>query len=134
MIREDLEFNFLNYPCLYTGAGVSVGDIDHDGFVEVYLTANFGHNKLYKNNGDFIFTDITASSKTTDYEGFATGTTMLDINNDCWLDIYVAKAGSMNDDEGRRNKLFVNQKDGTFKEEGKKWEWQIQGILHKPIH
>jgi hypothetical protein len=59
---------------------------------------------------------------------------MLDINNDCWLDIYVAKAGSMNDDEGRRNKLFVNQKDGTFKEEGKKWEWQIQGILHKPIH
>ena len=121
MIREDLEFNFLNYPCLYTGAGVSVGDIDHDGFVEVYLTANFGHNKLYKNNGDFTFTDITASSKTTDYEGFATGTTMLDINNDGWLDIYVAKAGSMNDDEGRRNKLFVNQKDGTFKEEGKKW-------------
>lgn len=121
MIREDLEFNFLNYPYLYTGAGVSVGDIDHDGFVDVYLTANFGHNKLYKNNGDFTFTDITASSKTTDYEGFATGTTMLDINNDGWLDIYVAKAGSMNDDEGRRNKLFVNQKDGTFKEEGKKW-------------
>lgn len=121
MIREDLEFNFLNYPYLYTGAGVSIGDIDHDGFVDVYLTANFGHNKLYKNNGDFTFTDITATSKTMDYEGFATGTTMLDINNDGWLDIYVAKAGSMKDDEGRRNKLFVNQKDGTFKEEGEKW-------------
>ncbi|MBW2939125.1 VCBS repeat-containing protein [Aureisphaera sp. CAU 1614] len=121
MIREDLEFNFLNYPYLYTGAGVATGDIDNDGLVDVYLTANFGPNKLYKNKGNFEFEDITVSSKTEDYQGFATGATMLDINNDGWLDIYVSKAGSMDSDEGRRNLLFVNQKDGTFKEEAKKW-------------
>ncbi|HAT66247.1 MAG TPA: RNA-binding protein, partial [Flavobacteriaceae bacterium] len=121
MIREDLEFNFLNYPYLYTGAGVATGDIDNDGLVDVYLTANFGPNKLYKNKGNFVFEDITVSSKTEDYQGFATGATMLDINNDGWLDIYVSKAGSMDSDEGRRNLLFVNQKDGTFKEEAKKW-------------
>ncbi|MEQ3676717.1 MAG: VCBS repeat-containing protein [Dokdonia sp.] len=121
MIREDLEFNFLNYPYLYTGAGVAIGDIDQDGFEDVYLTSNFGQNKLYKNNGDFTFTDITTSSKTGDAQGFATGTTMMDVNNDGWLDIYVAKAGSMNSDEGRRNLLYVNQKDGTFKEEAKSW-------------
>ena len=46
---------------------------------------------------------------------------MLDINNDGWLDIYVSKAGSLNDDNGRRNKLFVNQEDGSFKEEARKW-------------
>lgn len=121
MIREDLEFNFLNYPYLYTGAGVAIGDIDHDGYEDVYLTSNFGQNKLYKNNGDFTFTDITATSKTGDAQGFATGTTMMDVNNDGWLDIYVAKAGSMDSDEGRRNLLYVNQQDGTFKEEAQQW-------------
>ncbi len=121
MIREDLEFNFLNYPYLYTGAGVAVGDIDNDGLQDIYLTANFGPNKLYKNKGNFEFEDITIASKTEDYEGFATGVTMLDINNDGWMDIYVCKAGSLDSDDGRRNKLFVNQKDGTFKEEGAKW-------------
>lgn len=121
IVREDLDFNFLNYPYLYTGAGVAVGDIDNDGLEDVYLTSNFGPNKLYKNKGDFNFEDITVSSKTEDYQGFSTGVTMLDINNDGWLDIYVCKAGSLKSDEGRRNLLFVNQKNGTFKEEGKKW-------------
>ena len=55
MIREDLEFNFLNYPYLYTGAGVATGDIDNDGLVDVYLTANFGPNKLYKNLDNLPF-------------------------------------------------------------------------------
>jgi FG-GAP repeat. len=63
MVREDLEFNFLNYPYLYAGAGVAVGDIDHDGLQDVYLTSNFGPNKLYKNKGNFEFEDITLSSK-----------------------------------------------------------------------
>ncbi len=121
MIREDLEFNFLNYPYLYTGAGVTIGDVDGDGLEDIYLTANFGSNKLYKNKGDFTFEDITKRSKTTDGTGFSTGATMLDINNDGWLDIYVSKAGSLKSDDGRRNKLFINQKDGTFKEEAKKW-------------
>lgn len=121
MIREDLEFNFLNYPYLYTGAGVAIGDIDKDGLEDVYLTANFGPNKLYKNLGDLKFEDITTASGAEDYEGFATGATMMDVDNDGWLDIYVAKAGSLDDDEGRRNKLFINQQDGTFKEEAKKW-------------
>lgn len=120
-VREDLEFNFLNYPYLYTGAGVAVGDIDGDNLEDVYLTSNFGPNKLYKNNGDFTFEDITKKSKAEDYEGFTTGATMLDVNNDGWLDIYVSKAGSLKSDDGRRNKLFVNQKDGTFKEEARKW-------------
>ncbi len=121
VLKQDLDFNFLNYPYLYTGAGVAVGDIDNDGFADIYLVSNFGPNKLYKNKGNLIFEDITTSSKTEDYQGFSTGVTMLDINNDGWLDIYVSKAGSLKDDNARRNLLFVNQKDGTFKEEGQKW-------------
>ncbi len=121
MVKEDMDFNFLNYPYIYTGAGLAVGDIDNDGLADVYLVSNFGPNKLFKNKGGLTFEDITETSKTEDYKGFSTGATMLDVNNDGWLDIYVSKAGSLKDDNGRRNLLFVNQKDGTFKEEGKKW-------------
>ncbi len=118
---ETLDFNFLNYPYIYAGAGLAVGDIDNDGLDDVYLVSNFGPNKLYKNNGDLSFEDITQTSKTEDFSGFSTGATMLDINNDGWLDIYVSKAGSLKDDDGRRNLLFVNQKDGTFIEDAKTW-------------
>lgn len=121
IIREDLEFNFLNYPYLYTGAGVAIGDFDNDGFEDMYFTSNFGANKLYRNNGDFTFEDVTVASKTEVFNSFCTGATCLDINNDGWLDIYVSRAGSLNDDDGRRNLLFVNQKDGTFNEEAKQW-------------
>ena len=121
IVKETMEFNFLNYPYIYAGGGVATGDIDNDGLLDLYLVANFGPNKLYKNLGDLKFEDITTTSKTEDYEGFSTGVTMLDINNDGWLDIYVSKAGSLQSDDGRRNKLFVNQKNGTFNEEGRKW-------------
>ncbi|MBE9488781.1 MAG: CRTAC1 family protein, partial [Bacteroidetes bacterium] len=120
-IKDNLEFNFINYPNIYGGGGVAVGDIDNDGLEDIYFVSNLGPNKLYKNEGEFSFKDITVSSKTEDYTGFSSGVTMLDVNNDGWLDIYVSKAGSLKDDEGRRNLLFVNQKDGAFKEDAKKW-------------
>ena len=120
-VKQTNDFNFMNYMYIYTGAGVAIGDVDQDGLDDVYFVSNFGPNKLYKNTGDFIFEDITRLSKTEDYSGFSSGATMLDINNDGWLDIYVSKAGSMNDENARRNLLFVNQKDGTFKEDAKKW-------------
>lgn len=120
-LREDLEYNFLNYPYLYTGAGVAVGDVNNDGLDDIFLTANFGANKLYKNNGDFIFEDISKPALVEDVSGFTTGASMMDINGDGWLDIYVCKAGSLKDDNGRRNKLYVNQQDGTFKEMAKQY-------------
>ncbi len=121
VIKENVDFNFLNYTYIYVGGGVAVGDIDNDGLQDIYFVSSMGPNKLYKNKGDFSFEDITTSSKTEDYQGFSTGASMLDINNDGWLDIYVCKAGSINNDNGRRNLLFINQKNGTFKEEAKKW-------------
>ncbi|MCB0465460.1 MAG: VCBS repeat-containing protein, partial [Aequorivita sp.] len=121
VIKEDFDFNFLNYTYIYVGGGVAVGDIDNDGLQDVYFVSSMGPNKLYKNKGNLVFEDITTASKAEDYKGFSTGASMMDINNDGWLDIYVCKAGSVKDDNGRRNLLFINQKDGTFKEEAKKW-------------
>jgi len=120
-IKETLEFNILTYPYLYSGGGIAVGDIDNDGFEDLYFSSNFGPNKLYRNKGDFTFEDITRSSGTSDVEGFKTGVTMLDVNNDGWLDIYVCKAGSLNNKEARRNKLFINQQNGTFQEASTQW-------------
>ena len=120
-VTASKEFNFMSYPYLYAGAGLAVGDINKDGLEDIYFIGNNSPNKLYKNMGDFRFSDITTSSKTEDYSGFSTGVTMLDINNDGWLDIYVLKAGSLKNDNARRNLLFVNQKNGIFNEEAKKW-------------
>ena len=120
VIKEDMEYNFLSYPYLYTGGGIAIGDVDNDGLQDLFFVSNFGANKLYKNKGDFTFEDISARTKIEDDAGFSTGATMMDINNDGWMDIYVSKAG-LGDDNSRRNKLFVNQKNGSFNEEAAKW-------------
>jgi len=120
-INETYDYNFLNYSYIYAGAGVAVGDFDHDDLQDIYFISNSGPNRLFKNKGNMQFEDVTAAAKVEDYTGFSTGVTMLDINGDGWLDIYVCKAASMDNEQARRNLLFVNQQDGTFREEGKKW-------------
>lgn len=120
-LKQTVDFNFMNYMYVFMGGGVAVGDVDNDGLEDIYFVSNLGPNKLYKNKGNFNFENITESSGTQDSNGFSTGVSMMDVNNDGWMDIYVCKAGSLKDDNGRRNLLFVNQKDGTFKEEAASW-------------
>ena len=120
-VVENLYFNFINYSYIYNGAGVAVGDINNDGFQDLYFTSNQASNKLYLNKGDFTFDDITVSANVVDDKGWSTGVSMIDINNDGWLDIYVCKSGALNSHELRKNKLYINQKDNTFKEEAAKY-------------
>jgi enediyne biosynthesis protein E4 len=127
-IQQTNDFNFLNYTYIYTGAGVAVIDYNKDGWQDLYYVSNFGPNILYKNNGDFTFTNVTTASKTEDYQGFSTGVSVIDVNSDGWMDLYVSKAGSLKDTEARRNLLFVNQKDGTFKQEAAKWGLDYPGF------
>ncbi|WP_282079432.1 VCBS repeat-containing protein [Aquimarina algiphila] len=117
-MEETLYFNFLNYSYIYNGGGVAVGDINKDGLEDLYFSSNQGSNALYLNKGDFVFEDITKTAGVMDKEGWSTGVSMIDINADGWLDIYVCKSGSLKNQKQRKNKLYVNQKDGTFLEQG----------------
>ncbi len=69
------------------GHGVACGDYDNDGYVDIYVT-NFGENRLYRNNGTGIFTDVTTESGTGDGR-WSSSASFLDYDNDGYLDIYV---------------------------------------------
>jgi hypothetical protein len=70
------------------GIGVAAGDIDNDGWVDLYLT-NFGPSQMLHNNGDGTFTDVTAASGTENPAGFGVSAAFLDYDRDGWLDLYV---------------------------------------------
>ncbi|MBC2843572.1 VCBS repeat-containing protein [Winogradskyella flava] len=120
-IEETVDFNFLNYSYIYNGGGVAVGDINNDGLEDIYFTSNQSSNTLYLNKGNFVFEDITEDAEVEDDKGWTTGVTMVDINNDGWLDIYVCKSGSLDSRSARQNKLYINQRDNTFKDEALKY-------------
>ena len=101
------------YEYLYVGAGVSTGDINNDGLPDIYFTSTLGSNKLYLNLGGFKFQDITESAGVAGGEGIKTGTNMIDINNDGYLDILICKSG-YKDPNLRKKILYVNNKNNTF--------------------
>ena len=66
VVKENANFNFLNYTYIYNGAGVAVADINNDGLEDLFFTSNQGLNKLYLNQGDLEFKDITQKAKIAD--------------------------------------------------------------------
>jgi hypothetical protein len=114
-LTESPQINVLTYQYFHNGGGVAVGDINNDGLPDIYFTSNLEPNVLYLNKGNFQFEDISATARVTGGRGWATGTCMIDVNNDGFLDIYVCKSGNTNDD-ARRNKLYMNNRDLTFTE------------------
>jgi hypothetical protein len=127
-IDETKALNFLNFSNIYNGGGVATADFNNDGLVDVFFVANQLSNKLYLNAGNFTFSDVTSGSGLDNVEGWSTGVSVVDINNDGWLDIYVCKSGEIENNELRENKLYINQKNNTFKEEAKKWKVNDPGF------
>lgn len=99
----------LNNQILENGAGVALGDVDGDGLCDVYLCGSEPANALYRNQGDWHFTDITASAGVACTGQFSTGAALADIDGDADLDLLVNGLGV-----GTR--LFRNDGQGHFTE------------------
>lgn len=92
-LESTAEFNMFNYMYFYNGAGVGAGDFNNDGKIDLFFSSNQGENKLYLNNGGLTFTDITSEAGIPQDKGWSTGVSVIDINNDGLLDIYICKVG-----------------------------------------
>ena len=118
-IIENDSINVFEYMNIYTGAGVAVGDIDNDGLIDIYFSGNMVSGRLYRNKGGLQFEDITEKSGLLNTR-WGTGATMVDINQDGYLDLYVCVSGGGRESE-RANMLYVNNADGTFSEKAKEY-------------
>ncbi len=87
------QFNVFHYMYFYNGAGIGAGDFNNDGKMDLFFASNQGSNKLYLNKGNMQFTDVTTSRAYPNDGGWSTGVSVIDINNDGLLDIYICRVG-----------------------------------------
>ena len=120
-------FNMVDYLYYYDGGGVAVGDINNDGLSDIYLVSNEGENALYLNQGKMKFRDISNSAGVKSPGLWKTGVSMVDINGDGWLDIYLCRLGNYKGVSGK-NELYINQGDLTFKEEAASYNLDFSGF------
>ena len=128
----DAKFNIYTYRNYYNGGGVGLGDVNNDGLIDIYMTANMLPNKLFLNKGNFKFEDITATSKVAGTKAWSTGVSLADVNGDGLLDIYVCNSGDIKGDN-KQNELFINQGNNAkgipeFKEEAEKYGLADKGF------
>ena len=105
-----------------SGMGVTAGDYDNDGDMDIYMT-NVGKNYLWRNNGDATFTELSQEAGVADEDSLGWGTGFLDYDNDGNLDLYSVNGRVRQEVTGRPlmgnirlDKLYRNNGDGTFTE------------------
>jgi enediyne biosynthesis protein E4 len=87
-------FNIFHYMYFYNGAGAGAADFNNDGLIDLFFASNQAENKLYLNTGKMQFKDVTAAAGLPNDNGWSTGVSVVDINNDGLQDIYVCRVGS----------------------------------------
>ena len=107
---ENDSINILDNEFFYNGAGVALADFNKDSLLDVFFTGNQVDNKLFLNQGNFKFKDVSITSKINKSNSliWSSGINVIDINNDDLLDIYVCNT-LRKDSLLRKNLLYINQ-------------------------
>ena len=131
------QFNVFDYMYFYNGAGVGAGDFNNDGRIDLFFAANQGDDKLYLNKGNLQFQDVTAESGIPQDGGWSTGVSIVDINNDGLLDIYVCRVGNHGPLQSH-NQLLICQgidKNGvpTYKDEAQAYGLDFSGFSTQAV-
>ncbi len=110
-LTETDSLNALTFEYIYNGAGVGVGDFNHDGRPDLFFAGNQVSSRLYLNQTEpgqpMRFRDITEQAHS-GTNAWCTGVSVADVNQDGWPDIYVCVAGQTTNPSARANKLFIN--------------------------
>ena len=87
------QFNVFHYMYFYNGAGIGAGDFNNDGKIDLFFASNQGKNKLFLNEGNMHFKEVTDEAHIPNDGGWSTGVSVIDINNDGLLDLYICRVG-----------------------------------------
>ena len=127
ILAEEESFNIVDYLYYYNGGGVAIGDINADGLLDILFSSNEGDNQLYLNKGALQFEDITELAGVASHGKWKTGVSMIDVNGDQLLDIYVCRVSGYKGLEGH-NELYINNGDLTFTESADKFGLDFKGL------
>ena len=131
-------FNVFDYMYFYNGGGIGAGDFNNDGRIDLFFAANQGNNKLYLNTGGLHFKDVTEAAGIPQDGGWSTGISVVDINNDGLLDIYICKVGNLHGLPVCHNQLLICQgidKNGipSYKDEAKEYGLDFSGFSTQAV-
>ncbi|GLR16800.1 FG-GAP repeat domain-containing protein [Portibacter lacus] len=130
-LSQTPEMNILDYMYFYNGGGIAAGDFNNDGLIDLFFSGNQVQNEIYLNQGDFSFIKTTDTSFPNLVNTWSTGVSVVDINSDGLLDIYVCELGDFRSNKGF-NKLYICQeiKNGIpiYKEESAKYGLNFSGF------